>query len=203
MAEIRSSTEDRVAPPLVVDDPSRFAWDNEADVIVVGFGGAGLSAAIQARESGAGVIAIDRFAGGGATRYSGGVYYAGGGTKYQREGGVNDTPEEMFKYLRAEGTPLTDATLRRLCERSVADFEWIEAHGVPFAGNPYFKKTAYPPHPHYLYYSGNEAWISRARHPADIARWSLASVAICIMKSCPQWRRDSACVSSRIHPPDA
>jgi len=157
MAEIRSSTEDRVAPPLVVDDPSRFAWDNEADVIVVGFGGAGLSAAIQARESGAGVIAIDRFAGGGATRYSGGVYYAGGGTKYQREGGVNDTPEEMFKYLRAEGTPLTDATLRRLCERSVADFEWIEAHGVPFAGNPYFKKTAYPPHPHYLYYSGNEA----------------------------------------------
>ena len=157
MSNRRPSTENPIASPLVVDDPSAFSWDYETDVVVVGFGGAGLSAAIQARESGAEVIAIDRFAGGGATRYSGGVFYAGGGTKYQREGGVEDTPDEMFKYLRAEGTPLTDETLRRFCESSVSDFEWGEGHGVPFAGNPYFKKTAYPPHPHYLYFSGNEA----------------------------------------------
>lgn len=142
--------------PLVLDDASQIVWDDEADVVIVGFGGAGVSAAIEARESGADVLVVDRFNGGGATHYSGGVYYAGGGTKQQKEAGFDDTPEEMFKYLRAEGTPLTDETLTRFCEGSVGDLEWVESRGVPFSGNAYLKKTAFPPDPYYLFFSGNE-----------------------------------------------
>ena len=53
--------------PLVLDNGDDAAWHDEADVIIVGFGGAGVAAALQAREAGASVLAVDRFAGGGAT----------------------------------------------------------------------------------------------------------------------------------------
>ena len=39
-----------------------------ADVVVVGYGAAGLCAALEARAQGADVLAIDRFNGGGATQ---------------------------------------------------------------------------------------------------------------------------------------
>ncbi len=61
---------------------SELAWDDETDVIVVGFGGAGVCAAIEAADRGSRVLVIERFTGGGATRLSGGIIYAGGGTAY-------------------------------------------------------------------------------------------------------------------------
>ena len=76
--------------------------DAVADVVVVGFGGAGACAAIEAADAGADVLAVDRFVGGGATAMSGGVVYAGGGTDEQRAAGVADDPDEMFRYLRLE-----------------------------------------------------------------------------------------------------
>lgn len=142
-------------PPLVVDDPDGVAWDGVADVIVVGFGGAGAAAAVEAREQGAEVLAIDRFGGGGATAYSGGVIYACG-TDQQRSAGYDDPPEEMFKYLRAEGSPLGDEALRRFCDESEGDVAWLEKHGVPFGDTVYHAKTAYPPPGYSLFFSGNE-----------------------------------------------
>ena len=67
--------------------------DVTADVIVVGYGAAGVCAALEARARGADVLAIDRFNGGGATQVSGGIIYAGGGTWVQREAGVDDTAD--------------------------------------------------------------------------------------------------------------
>lgn len=142
-------------PPLVLSDPETADWDEAADVVVVGFGGAGVVASLQAREDGADVLAIDRFRGGGATAFSGGVIYSGG-TRYQREAGFDDKPEEMFKYLRAEGTPLSDEALLAYCRGSNGDLEWLEGHGVPYGDNAYLGKTAFPPDGHWLYYSGNE-----------------------------------------------
>lgn len=141
--------------PIVIESAEGAVWDDAADVVIVGYGGAGIVAAIQAREEGAEVLALDRFGGGGATRHSGGVLYAGG-TPFQREAGFEDTPEEMFKYLKAEKVPLKDETLRRYCEGSNADIAWLSAHGVPYGGNAFLDKTAFPPDPHWLYYSGNE-----------------------------------------------
>ncbi len=49
-------------------------WDHEADVVVVGFGGAGATAAISAAAAGAKVIVLEKNAeGGGNTRFSGGT----------------------------------------------------------------------------------------------------------------------------------
>jgi 3-oxo-5alpha-steroid 4-dehydrogenase len=141
--------------PLKIDHPDSVSWSDSADVVVVGFGGAGVAAALESVANGADTLAIDRFAGGGATAFSGGVIYAGA-TKYQRESGVNDTPDEMFKYLSAEGSAVSPETLRRYCEGSAADLAWLDEHGVPHGANAYFEKTSFPPHGYWIYYSGNE-----------------------------------------------
>ncbi|WP_405146797.1 FAD-binding protein [Nocardia salmonicida] len=130
------------------------------DVVIVGFGVAGASAAIEAADSGARVLVLDRGYGGGATALSGGVVYAGGGTRHQLAAGVQDSPENMFNYLRREAHGVvSDETLRRFCETSPAMIDWLEQQGAKFEGTlaPYM--TSYPSDEHYLYYSGNEvAW---------------------------------------------
>ena len=133
-------------------------WDAEADVIVVGFGGAGACAALEAAQNGASVLVLDRFHGGGATAASGAIIYAGGGTPYQKAAGFDDTVDEMYKYLKqevGEGV-MSDETLRRFCEGSAADIQWLAEAGVPFEGSMCPFKTSYPTDDYYLYFSGSE-----------------------------------------------
>ncbi|MFL6143684.1 MAG: FAD-binding protein [Labedaea sp.] len=138
-------------------------WDDRADVVVVGFGGAGACAAIEAAGRGAEVLVLDRFGGGGATAVSGGVVYAGGGTAIQREAGVADSPAAMFDYLRHEvGDAVSPDTLRRFCAESAGMIDWLRGHGVPFQASLCPYKTSYPNDSYYLYYSGSEtAWPFR------------------------------------------
>lgn len=133
-------------------------WNAEVDVIIVGFGGAGACAALEAAQQGASVLVLDRFHGGGATAASGGVIYAGGGTPYQKAAGYEDTVDEMYNYLKqevGEGV-MTDETLRRFCEQSKEDIRWLADAGVPFEGSLCPFKTSYPTDKYYLYYSGSE-----------------------------------------------
>lgn len=131
----------------------------EADVVVVGFGGAGACAALEARAEGAEVVVLDRFSGGGATAISGGVVYAGGGTSIQREAGIEDDPAAMLAYLRAEVQGVvSEETLRDFCARSVENLDWLAGHGVPFEASLCPVKTSYPTDDYYLYYSGNEGF---------------------------------------------
>jgi len=146
-----------------VQDETDIAWDDAADVVVVGFGGAGAAAAVQARQSGASVLIVDRFGGGGATHFSGGVFYAGA-TRFQQESGYEDTPQAMFDYLSAEGSVVAPDTLRRFCESSSDDLEWVDGFGVPHGSHVYEPKTAFPPDGYWIYYSGNE------KHPAYAAK---------------------------------
>jgi 3-oxo-5alpha-steroid 4-dehydrogenase len=146
------------------------SWDREFDVVVVGFGGAGSAAALEARSEGADVLVIDRFAGGGATARSGGVVYAGGGSVPQRQAGYADDAEQMFNYLRLEVRDAVDeATLRSFCEQSLAQLHWLESLGVPFAASDVApRKTSYPEDACTLYFSGNEAAapFSQSARPA-------------------------------------
>lgn len=154
-----------VEMPLVVDDVDGLQWSAVADVVVVGFGGAGVAAALQAREEGASVIALDRFAGGGATEKSGGVVYAGG-TRFQREAGYDDTAQEMFKYLKHEGVPVGDETLRRFCDESSDSIDWLGQHGVEFGSNPTEERIAYPPDGYFLYFTGMEKFRQDVARPS-------------------------------------
>ncbi|MGV6806558.1 MAG: FAD-binding protein [bacterium] len=143
--------------PLKVKTAEDVNWDESTDVLVVGFGGAGACAAIEAKDKGADVLTIDRFSGGGATALSGGIVYAGN-TEFQREAGFADTPEEMFKYLSLEyGNVVSPETLQAFCDDSAGNIAWLQENGVRFASAFHDGKISYPAEDKYLYYSGNEA----------------------------------------------
>ncbi len=154
-----------VEMPRVVENPDSVSWADEADLVVVGFGGAGVVAALEAVRSGANVLALDRFTGGGATAMSGGVVYAGG-TRHQREAGFEDSAEEMFKYLSFEGVPVREETLRRFCASSNDNIQWLEQFGVRFGSTFYGERIAYPPDGYFLYYSGMEKFRGEAARVA-------------------------------------
>ncbi len=159
------------APPRVETQPARVRGDDEADVVVVGFGGAGACAALEAREQGASVLVLDRFGGGGATAISGGVVYVGGGSHIQREAGVEDDVEAMYQYLKLEVQDVvSDETIRDFCERSLDNFGWLERHGVPFEASLCPVKTSDPTDDYYLYYSGNESFAPYKDHARPAPR---------------------------------
>jgi len=146
-----------VQSPQTLADYERIHWDDTADLVVVGFGGAGATAAVEARQQGLSVNILDRFEGGGATVLSGGVIYAGGGTRQQREAGVEDSTDAMFNYLKIETQGcVSDELLREFCETSAENMDWLESIGLEFPSNRAPAKTSYPMNPYYLYFSGNE-----------------------------------------------
>lgn len=160
-----------IAEPLAIGKPHSADWQRSCDVLVVGFGAAGAAAAITARESGADVLIVDRFEGGGATAKSGGVVYAGGGTTHQIKAGYQDTPEAMYRYLRLEtGSAVSEATLRRFCEDSRDLLTWLESIGANFESAAPPPKTSYPKDGIYLYYSGNESVASYAEQATPAPR---------------------------------
>jgi 3-oxo-5alpha-steroid 4-dehydrogenase len=129
----------------------------EFDVVVVGFGVAGACAAIAAAEHDTRMLVVDRSLGGGASVLSGGVVYAGGDTRYQQAAGYEDTPDNMYNFLRQEvAGAVDDQTLHRFCDESVQRLSWLEYHGASFAASLCDYKTSYPTNRHYLYFSGNE-----------------------------------------------
>ena len=61
------------------------SWDVEADVVIAGYGIAGVSAAIEAARAGADVMVLERTGGwGGAAALAGGFVYLGAGTPIQK-----------------------------------------------------------------------------------------------------------------------
>jgi 3-oxo-5alpha-steroid 4-dehydrogenase len=145
-------------------------WDY--DVIVVGFGAAGASAAIEAADRGARVLVLDRGYGGGATALSGGIIYAGGGTDEQHAGRYADTVDDLHDYLKQEvGDAVSDETLDRFCSQSPALIAWLKEQGVEFRGGRVSAyKTSYPTDEFYLYYSGNEKAYPYRQHARPAPR---------------------------------
>lgn len=155
---------------LRIDERDVAAWDAEADVVVVGYGCAGVCAALEARATGGDVLVLERSGGpGGTSINSGGFLYCGGGTALQRALGYEDSPENMYAYMMAACGPEPDAALiQAYCEGSVAHFDWILDKGVPYRES-FFPGAHEPFHSDDgLVYSGSEqAWpFSEIARPA-------------------------------------
>ena len=160
-----------VDAPLCIASADQIAWDQEADLVVVGFGGAGATAALRAAQQGLSVVAVDKAEGGGATLASGGVVYAGGGTRIQKQFGEVDSPENMFAYLKLEtGDVVGDNTLRRFCRHSAEHLDWLMEQGVAFGGPVCKEKTSYPNVDYFLYHSDNSLLPEYAKRARSAAR---------------------------------
>lgn len=73
-------------------------WDMETDVLVLGFGAAGATAAVTAFDAGSDVLILEKMPfPGGNTAVCGGAIY-GTGTDIQKALGYNDSPEQFIKY---------------------------------------------------------------------------------------------------------
>ena len=145
-----------VEPPLELANPDSFRWDRACDMLVIGLGGAGVSAAIEGLEHGLSVLAVDRFEGGGATKASGGVVYLGGGTVTQQQAESSDSPENMYRYLKSEVEDIvSDETLKAFCNSSSENEAWLRERGVRFEPKLWPKKTSYPNAEYFLYHSDN------------------------------------------------
>ncbi|MFE7721611.1 FAD-dependent oxidoreductase [Nocardia rhizosphaerihabitans] len=133
-------------------------WDFEADVVVAGFGIAGVCAAIEAARAGAKVLVLERTGGwGGAAALAGGFVYLGGGTPLQQALGFDDTPENMAAFLTAAlGPGVDEAKIEDYCAGSVEHYNWLVECGVPFKESFWGEPGWEPPHDEGLMYSGGE-----------------------------------------------
>ncbi|MEU6320717.1 FAD-dependent oxidoreductase [Streptomyces sp. NPDC047009] len=109
-----------------------------ADVLVIGGGGSGMSAAISAATSGASVILLEKCPQvGGSTAMSVGSFTAAN-TSYQYRAGVNDSIELFIEDMKVANGPFEEREnkeLRRiLAENAGPTIEWLSSIGVQFLG---------------------------------------------------------------------
>jgi len=111
------------------------AYDQTADVVIVGAGGAGLVAGLTAARNGASVILLDANGmTGGNTRISSGVIQAAG-TSLQKEAANvdDDTPETHADFYLAAGEGQLDEPLvRKICADAPACIEFMQDLGVVY-----------------------------------------------------------------------
>lgn len=117
------------------------------DVVVVGAGASGLSAAIEAADAGARVIVLEKNPlPGGSSRLSVGSINAAG-SSLQKRAGIVDTPDEHFADMDHFMGPFAgkdNLALRRLLvDHAAESLEWLISLGLCFYG-----PTADPPHRH-------------------------------------------------------
>jgi 3-oxo-5alpha-steroid 4-dehydrogenase len=168
-------TEDGVGAiePVAAGD---VTFAETVDVVVVGLGVAGTCATIAAAEAGAEVLALERgVAAGGTSALSGGLIYLGGGTPVQTACGYEDSAGNMERFLLAACGARTDpAKIHAYCEGSVAHYQWLVDHGVPFKGQFNDEPNREPFDDSGLVFSGGEdSWpftdvadpVPRGHHP--------------------------------------
>jgi 3-oxo-5alpha-steroid 4-dehydrogenase len=133
-------------------------WDDTVDVVVVGFGAAGSTAAFSAAETGASVLVTERTGGGGgAAALAEGIVYLGGGTPIQKACGFEDSREDMFAYMMAAcGPDPNEVKISRYCDESLGHFDWLVARGVPFDPSFCADTSMAPNGVEGLVYSGGE-----------------------------------------------
>lgn len=103
----------------------------KTDIVVIGAGGAGLAAAVEAKNVGANVIVLEKMpmVGGNTLRATGGINAAG--TKFQKTNKINDTVEKFYNDTMKGGYNKGEPELvKLLAEKSAEAVEWLADLGA-------------------------------------------------------------------------
>ncbi|MBU1053218.1 MAG: FAD-dependent oxidoreductase [Proteobacteria bacterium] len=117
-------------PILPVKEPDN--WDDEADLVVVGGGGAGLAAALRAAQKGASVILVEMGAEtGGATQHATGAICFGSKAQ-KRIKGLELPPLEAIYGMALAGSnySINPHLLRTILYKGAETMDWIEDLGI-------------------------------------------------------------------------
>ena len=104
----------------------------ETDIVIIGAGGAGMTAAINAKQAGMNVLLLEKmpYAGGNTTKATGGMNAAE--THYQKEQGIEDTVNQFIEDTMEGGHQLNNrALVTVMAENSAAGIDWLDSIGAP------------------------------------------------------------------------
>ncbi|BBF43498.1 fumarate reductase flavoprotein subunit [Lachnospiraceae bacterium KM106-2] len=125
------STKKNDASTQKVESTTETKQDKKADIVVIGAGGAGMTAAIQAAQDGAtNVVIVEKMpiTGGNTTRATGGLNAAE--TKYQEKQKIKDSVELFVKDTMEGGKNLNDKDLvTTLAKNSASAVDWVNEIG--------------------------------------------------------------------------
>jgi fumarate reductase flavoprotein subunit len=117
--------------PMAAPKPAGQQAAEQADVVVIGAGAAGMTAAITAHDAGAKVIVLEKqpITGGNSMLAAGGMNAAE--TKYQKELGIQDSVDLMFQDTMKGGNNLNDPELVKiLAKNSAGSIDWLTSIGA-------------------------------------------------------------------------
>lgn len=102
-------------------------YDHTVDVLVVGSGGGGMTAALKAKAAGLSTLIVEKSAKfGGSTALSGGGIWVPGAPS-QRRAGYTPDPDGVFEYLKTiTGGLVSDARLRTYVEAAPEMMDFLE-----------------------------------------------------------------------------
>ncbi len=105
--------------------------DTSCDIVIIGAGGAGLSAATEAAGNGAKVIVVEKMAiaGGNTNAATGGLNASE--TSIQKKLGIEDSNEQYYEDTMKGGYNLNDAALvKNMVEKSAETVDWLISLGA-------------------------------------------------------------------------
>lgn len=130
-ASTPSSSEEAVSgtSQKTYTDPSEMK--EEYDVVVIGSGGAGMSAAIAAKDAGASVVILEKMPviGGNTSKSSAGMNASE--TKFQKEQGIQDSNDLFYEETLKGGKGTNDKELLHyLVDNSASAIDWLDSMDI-------------------------------------------------------------------------
>jgi fumarate reductase flavoprotein subunit len=124
--------------PIAPEAPP-VSWDQEADFVVVGLGGGGLMATLEAALAGYSVIALEKSAHSGGSTQESTEFAVGGGTKVHEAAGIDYNPAALSQALLSGVSNSGDADLVYTLAVEGPEFiNYLIDLGATFGLSPFF-----------------------------------------------------------------